>query len=165
MTECFHCGDDDHLSYDCPNHTRRRPAPAPPQASGQAADPSPASQLPGYGTPVPYYEPADPEAAHRGAHAIRQELGWPAPRAPQERKPLPSAELPSIFSDNSALAWLASHVLPGHPAGPALDQITLAPRWLELPADPPELRTELRLLALGHPLQPPRINDAYGLEP
>ncbi len=28
MTDCFHCGEEDHLSYDCPNRTRRRRAPA-----------------------------------------------------------------------------------------------------------------------------------------
>src|SRR5260370_5773500 len=112
MSECFHCGDDDHLSYDCPNHTRGRSAPAPPQASGQAAEPSPASKLPGYGTPVPYYEPADPEAAHRGAHAIRQELGWHAPGAQEEHKPVPHTALPPIMLDNTALACRACHTRP-----------------------------------------------------
>jgi hypothetical protein len=28
MTDCFHCGEDDHLSYDCPNRTPRKSAPA-----------------------------------------------------------------------------------------------------------------------------------------
>jgi hypothetical protein len=35
MTNCFHCGDDDHLSYDCPSRTRPKAAPATPQAAAR----------------------------------------------------------------------------------------------------------------------------------
>jgi hypothetical protein len=79
MTDCFHCGDDDHLSYDCPNRTRRRTAPAPPQASGQAAEPGPASRLPGYGTPVPPRKlPGEIADYAAWARKTWESLGWPS---------------------------------------------------------------------------------------
>lgn len=39
MTSCFRCGDDDHLSYDCPQGTREQPAPPPDGPSGAAGAP------------------------------------------------------------------------------------------------------------------------------
>jgi hypothetical protein len=36
MTNCYRCGDDDHLSYDCPSHTYSSPAPRTAPASGAA---------------------------------------------------------------------------------------------------------------------------------
>ena len=74
MTECFRCGDDDHLSYDCPRHTREQPTPGPPAASGHADGDSKASKLPGYGTPVPPRIIRDPAIARRGAQLARELL-------------------------------------------------------------------------------------------
>lgn len=46
-----------------------------------------------------------------------------------------------------AAAWIDDHVTPGNLDSPAADGIKPAPRWLELPDDPPELRRELRARA------------------
>lgn len=63
-TECFHCGDDDHLSYDCPRHTRPRPAPEPapwPPAARPTWTPPPFT--------APVYEAAPPSTEYRQALA------------------------------------------------------------------------------------------------
>ncbi len=77
MTECFRCGDDDHLSYDCPRHTREQSAPARPPASGQAPANGPASRLPGYGQPIPPRK-APEEIADYAVYVRKAwaELGW-----------------------------------------------------------------------------------------
>lgn len=74
MTDCFHCGDDDHLSYDCTNRTRRRRAPAAvwPSAtaeSGGRPEPPPFTTL--YQRPPT--EIADPQP---WADSIREAMGW-----------------------------------------------------------------------------------------
>jgi hypothetical protein len=52
VTECFRCGDDDHLSYDCPSHTRPQPAPPADRASPAAVTYTP--------PPLPVLPPGTP---------------------------------------------------------------------------------------------------------
>jgi hypothetical protein len=77
MSECFGCGSDEHLSYDCPNRTRQQAAP------GTAPDyvrPSIQDALPAYNTGVPpVKDPSEiADYAARAAEAramLRQALG------------------------------------------------------------------------------------------
>lgn len=72
MTDCFHCGDQDHLSYDCPTRTRRTRTPPAVWPSATAA-PQPTPQPP----PVPPRRPADQIADPQPwADAIRDAMGW-----------------------------------------------------------------------------------------
>ena len=73
MTDCFHCGNDDHLSYDCPGRTRRTRAPAAPwpTAGAESTRPQPPPFASLYQRPVE--ERADPEP---WADSIREAMGW-----------------------------------------------------------------------------------------
>lgn len=51
MTDCFRCGDSDHLSYDCPSHTSISAAPA---------------AAPGLAPALPTYIPPPPAPMHAG---------------------------------------------------------------------------------------------------
>lgn len=71
MTDCFRCGDSDHLSYDCPTHMRQAPAPAPrpPAAPGRPENkPIPA--------PVPPEQCAQYDTVSPRAEALRRQMGW-----------------------------------------------------------------------------------------
>lgn len=76
MTECFHCGDDDHLSYDCPRHTRISTAPDP----AHGLTPAPESNRP-ENKPVPEPVPAAWRAQYDDAAPwaewVREKMGWP----------------------------------------------------------------------------------------
>jgi Zinc knuckle len=74
MTECFSCGQDDHLSYDCPNRTRRKSTP-PAAWPSATAESTPTPQPPPYWTIYqrPAEEIADP---HPWADQIRAKMGW-----------------------------------------------------------------------------------------
>lgn len=74
MTDCFHCGDEDHLSYDCPNRTRRTRAPAAPWPAA-GAEPVKTPQPPPFSSL--YQRPADEIADPQPwADAIREAMGW-----------------------------------------------------------------------------------------
>ena len=71
MTECFRCGDDGHLSRNCPTRTRGHLTPvrdAPRGAPGTRQPP-----------PAPAHAPADPALARTWAQVIRDTLGWGPP--------------------------------------------------------------------------------------
>lgn len=59
MTDCFHCGQEDHLSYDCPNRTRRRKAPAAVWPAATAVDDE-TPQPPPFSALLPYREGTPP---------------------------------------------------------------------------------------------------------
>jgi len=67
VTECYRCGQEGHSRSKCPD-ALELPAAAPAESR--------AAKLPGYGTPVPWFPPQDPEVAHRGSAAIRHALRW-----------------------------------------------------------------------------------------
>ncbi len=72
MTECYRCGQEGHTRSKCPD-AFELPADGPAESRP--------SKLPGYGVPVPWFPPADPEATHRGARAVREAAGWALPGA------------------------------------------------------------------------------------
>ena len=75
MTDCFRCGDDTHLSRDCPRHTSKRATPEP--AIG--LPPSPARQE---DKPIPVARQAwEIGDATMWAERIRFGMGWPAGRS------------------------------------------------------------------------------------
>lgn len=91
MTQCFRCGDDDHLSYDCPSSTPASRAPEPARELAPALDrpenkpipaPVPASQRAQYGDVNPY------------AEQVRELMGWPrtGSEAEHNRKRIIAAE-------------------------------------------------------------------------
>lgn len=72
MTNCFRCGDDDHLSYDCPNHTRQH---TPPTAA-HGLPPVPLSTRP-EDKPVPVRRtPGEISGYETWPDRIRDAMGW-----------------------------------------------------------------------------------------
>jgi hypothetical protein len=71
VTDCFRCGDDEHLSADCPNTTPRKRAPAaiwPPAMAGPERP-----DIPPPPPRRPDREIADPQPR---ADSIRDAMGW-----------------------------------------------------------------------------------------
>jgi len=74
VTDCFSCGEDDHLSYDCPNRTRRTRTPAavwPPATAEPEGRPTPPPFTTLYQRPAA--EVSDPQP---WADSIRDAMGW-----------------------------------------------------------------------------------------
>lgn len=72
MTDCFRCGDDDHLSYDCPSRTRPLAAPA----AALGLPPAPLSTRP-EDKPVPVRRTPGEIGDYRQWPArIRRAMGW-----------------------------------------------------------------------------------------
>lgn len=74
MTDCFRCGDEDHLSYDCPNRTPPHRTPAavwPAATAGQPERPAPPPFTTLYQRPP--QDIADPAP---WADSIRETMGW-----------------------------------------------------------------------------------------
>lgn len=61
---------------------------------------------------------------------------------------------PADEATSRTAAWLRSHLRPGKPPGPAAD-VPAADRWIELPGDPPELRSWLAARRRGEPARTP----------
>jgi hypothetical protein len=75
MADCFRCGQDDHLSRDCPRHTPKRAAPD----AAIGLPPSPPRQE---DKPVPVVRQAwETGDATMWAERIRFGMGWPAGRS------------------------------------------------------------------------------------
>ena len=88
MTDCFHCGEDDHLSYDCPNRTHRRRAPAAPWPTAGAEStgrPQPPRGLPAveHARPVPAGTPGPGCPT-----SLRLIKGWSAGQRRDKRREL-----------------------------------------------------------------------------
>ncbi|HWM96704.1 MAG TPA: hypothetical protein VNO54_06570 [Streptosporangiaceae bacterium] len=91
MTNCFHCGDDDHLSYDCSKNTREQSATRRRLwPKGQPPEPKPSEQdkLPAYVHLDLTRRPAEEIADGKEWAAVARELLAAASGQPPDDSPL-----------------------------------------------------------------------------
>jgi hypothetical protein len=142
MTDCFHCGDDTHLSYDCPRHTSPRPTPVSAPGLPPAPEHHPASWTENIGTlRVPPSHVADPT---RWSEHIRDAMHWSPDHQEQLLRAAAARQVAEARRGHAHLPEFgASHAVAPSTA-PAVRPL---PRWTPLPDDPPGLRAELTRLS------------------